>query len=341
MNFMLYRLCFALLWAGMACAVMPLFADTYAACNGPMRRTHNELGPNLAFGLTPPPLTKNVAIALLGEAGRKNYRVSGTLGFFASPLHRFKFSGEQLSQQLNYRFASGKRKRSVGQFAVGGIYQYCLPVSFIDSLEVSSSYSQASGRTLTSFSCATLPESILYRRIAGGREGHIAVGGTLLPWSCARLSLAADYDRVLYKRKFGDDHKIGGFGGTVGIQQGLPCDLMLEFQAQFRRPFYFYIGGLNWKYATYNGKLTVGLYASHTNGRNQLPNNSVCGLYIGYAFGGGPIFGGYYPGTRCYSYGCCASSCAPFETDLMAWVARPAIAMPIVVATVEQEFVEQ
>jgi hypothetical protein len=181
---------------------------------------------------------------------------------------------------------------------------------------------------------------VLYRRIAGGREGHVAAGGTLQLWPCARLSLAADYDRVLYKRKFSDDHKIAGFGGSIGFKQGLPCDLSLEFIAQFRRPFYVYRGGLSWKYATYNGKLTVGLYASHTNGKSRLPNNSLGGLYIGYAFGGNPVFGGYYAGSPCYSNGYCTSSCSPCESDLIAWVAQPAVAMPIVVATAEQKFVE-
>src|SRR5262245_60733074 len=92
-------------------------------CNHPHNRTQNLLMPDIKFGITTGNIPNNCAFSLLGEAGRRNFRFSGTYGALLENGDRIKGTGEYLQQKLGYQFSDSKEHRWVRQYA-GGIAYY-------------------------------------------------------------------------------------------------------------------------------------------------------------------------------------------------------------------------
>src|SRR5579871_2752478 len=81
------------------------------------------LGPTLRGSFTSP-VTSETAYSFAGEAGIKNFRVSGTFAWKLDEEQRFKFTGEYLWQRITYAFFNGNTDQWVNQGAIGADYQY-------------------------------------------------------------------------------------------------------------------------------------------------------------------------------------------------------------------------
>lgn len=81
------------------------------------------LGPIVRAGYTSP-LTNTTAYSVAGEAGIKNLRIGGTVGWQIMNNQRLKLSAEYLTQNITYPFFSGDTDQWVQQGAIGADYQY-------------------------------------------------------------------------------------------------------------------------------------------------------------------------------------------------------------------------
>lgn len=311
------------------------------SCNfHPKHNTENTLGPNIKVVSTPFRISDCSIFSLLAEGGPKNARFGGTFGYFISPKIHFKVSGEQLYQKFDFQFSSGKSPHWISQSAGGGAIEYAFCSTLFTSIEIFGSYSYCRGRKLSAKPCCVTDTQLLNkisRHIAGGSDSFGGIGLNMSPWYRASLSLAADYDYVTYNRKFYSTHKISGFGGSAKFNQIFPCGVSIDLKGEMRRPFNYYEGAINWTNVHPCGILTVGLYTSFTKGRWELPNNWTSGLLISADFGGLPFYSRYRdcPPGPCQS-GCCLNPCFPVDSELVAWIATPAVRMPTVIAVSEQ-----
>jgi hypothetical protein len=327
------------------------FADECTICNENPSRTNNTLSPVIRLVGTPCALTENIGMSLLGEWGTKNYRVGGTIGGAFGPAtsqSRVKLSGEYLSQKLGYKFYSGNQQRWVNQYAIGAEYQYLIPTCFewsswISSIDVDLTYSHAFNRKLKSVICAEITESqllpTLNRNIAGGNNAHLDFGATLLPWSCGKLFVGVDYDYTSYHRKYQHNVRSSGVGGTAWLYQKLGNSFDVNFGAEFRRPFNYYAAELKWNTPFNQGNLSLGVFASYTRGRDLVPNNTMAGISIELTFGGAPLFNSNGCGRCSYDCFCATQNDCLCDSQLLAWIARPAVYMPTVLAITDQAFV--
>lgn len=341
-----------------------LNADLCTDCDEHRHHTSNVIAPVVRLTTTPCLLTEHTGMSLLGEVGTRNYRIGATVGGtlgnlldgtfadnlrFASDQNRFKLSFEFLSQALKYSFASGSTRRWVNQYAVGGGYQYkfsedSICSNWINSIDLNLSYSYACSRHLKALGCGAndnAASTYIFRNIAGGQNAHVGLGTTLNLWSSGTFFVAADYDYTFYNRKYEHDKRTSGVGATLRLNQNFADNFSFEATTEFRRPFNYYEGSVNWSTPISNGNLKVGTYVSYTNGRNKLPNNTTAGISVDFAFGGGPLlvynsascFGGSYYSDYCTpSYGCS-------DSQLLAWIAQPAVYMPTVLAIPDQAVV--
>lgn len=302
--------------------------------------TDNNLGPDLKIVSTPFRISDCSIFSILAEGGPKNGRFSGTFGYFISPKIHLKATIEQLYQKINYRFSSGDSSHWVGQYAAGGALQYEFCSLWFNSIELYGSFSHCKGRKLHTKHCCVSETDFLnriQRRIAGGSDAFGGLGLTVTPWQSGSLTLAADYDCVTYNRKFFDNHKVAGFGGTVKFNQSFRCGVSIDLKGEMRRPFNYYEGAINWTAVHPYGILTVGLYTNYTHGRWQLPNNWTSGFMVSADFGGIPFYSKYRdcPPPPCLR-GCVLNPSYPVDSELVAWVATPAVRMPAVLAVNEQ-----
>ncbi len=158
-------------------------------------------------------------------------RGSGTYGVYLTPTERFKLSGEYLTQKLDFHLDSGSDKKWVSQVAFGAEYQYLLKDDFFKSIELGTAYSHAYKT---------------HHNISGSNGSLSFLGTTARLWTCAFISVAAEYDWVEFERDYHHDSLSNGFGGSVDFVQRFGKDFSLNLGAEFREPFNSYQGVLNW-----------------------------------------------------------------------------------------------
>lgn len=288
-------------------------------CEHRHHRTQNSLMPDLKIGLAPGYITENSAISVLGEIGRRNYRINGTYGYLLGCDDKIKVSSEYLVQKLGYNFSDGKAERWVRQFAAGAAYLHKICNPYFSGFEFSGYYSYSPSHQLRTTTCSN-------RHIAGANAYGCSLQAIITPWPTTFLKIDGDYDAVCYHRKYRSHRHITGFGGGVNLYQHLFCNFGLDLNAEFRRPFNYYRAALNWSDPCYPG-WTVGVFGSHTRGKSKLPSTTMAGLEINYAFG--EVASTTYANS-CSNFNvkdeCCVSP------ELKAWVSRPAVYMPEVLA---------
>lgn len=307
--------------------------------------TNNVYGPNLKVVTTPFRLTDCTIFSIGAEGGSNNMRFNGTFGYFLSPKIHFKCTIEQLNQRVTYNFTSGKLRKWMHQYAAGGVIQYAFFHRWLESVELYGSYADCRGRHLKSHPCCVQKTNMLdqvCRNIAGGKDSFAGFGITMQPWRRAIFSLAADYDYVTYKRKLAlNNLTTSGFGGTAKLHQEFDCGISIDLKGELRRPFNYFEGALNWTSVHPFGILTFGFYTGYTHGRDHLPNNWTSGILISADFGGMPFFSNYLGcnSTPCVR-GCCLNPSYPVDSELIAWIATPAVRMPTVLAISEEVVVQ-
>lgn len=300
--------------------------------------TDNNFIPNFRFNFTSQPtILDNILVSFLGEIGKYNYRINGTIGSQLDFHQRVKFSFEYLRQRLAYRFSTGTHNQWVLQGAFGAAYQYQIEDYWLTSMEFSAYYSFAPSHHLhrIQFSDDTLT---VFRNIAGSDAFGLKIGGSMEPWCLANLTVAVDYDNVKYRKKYSHEHYVAGLGGVVELNQCLPYGFNFDAVAEIRRPFNYYRALLNWTTAMKCGFAGIGVFGSHTEGkRYHLPNNTTAGIEISYSFGNPSVCTDLYCSDT-YNENCMYgyNECGDLNPCLTAWVRQPAVYMPQVLAVPDE-----
>lgn len=307
-------------------------AQTLAAqCDHTTSRTQNSLSPDFILRLNPRKLSENSAFSLMGEAGKRNFRASGTFGFIFGNDHRFKITTEWLKQKLAYNFSTGRINQWFDQFAAGAVYGhrfYCN--RYLAGIEASGFGSYVKSKDLNQVVCV---DRIVSRHLAGSSAFGFSAGLVFTPTHRMKVKLSGNYDVVIYHRKFGLNRHVNGFGGSFDFFHQLPKNFGLNVIGEFRRPFNYLKATLLYCPPGNQG-LSVGVFASHFNGRSKLPSSSVIGLEASYTFGEYCLMATpeSYQGLDVFYYACRNE----INPELKCWVARPAVYMPQVLAIPEE-----
>ncbi|WP_420421498.1 hypothetical protein [Simkania sp.] len=292
----------------------------------------NFMGPTLRAQVT-----KDFCFGGVGglvEAGFRQVRVNGTLGFALGPQKRdgIKGSIDYLTQDLKFDFLTSSERKWVHQLAGGLAYQHVFNVSILKDLEVGGYYSHSWDRTLEN-KCVTEPSELGTvsfrdcRRIAGADAWGLNGGIGLQIFSKTILGLQGNYDHVDYNTKYSPDLTKAGFGGTISLFQSLFYNIDLNLQAAFRKPFNFYSGSLNWSPPQVKG-LTVGVFGDHTAGKHRLPSSYDFGISLSYAFG---------PKQKTVTQDGKKVRIPDCSSLVGAWLVQPAVTMPQVLVISDEK----
>lgn len=312
-----------------------IHADCDHTTRGPTNRFLHNIRVNFPSFL----ISDNSALALIAEGGyQNNYRVNATYGIIFDPCNRLKVSGEYLQQHLSYNFVSGRKNRWMGQFAVGGAYEYSLlNLPYLQSIDLSGYYSRAGSKgnfRIHNCDITSAGQTHVHRRLAGANAFNASAGATLTPWCDALLHVAADYDYVKYRRRLNSRRIVSGVGASVELKQRFCREFEVVLNGEFRRPYDYYGWEVNWTPCTKIGNFLIGIFGGHTHGKERLPNNTVTGIHFNFFWFGrfGTSFVPYNPNL---TY-CCSSPC--FDScGILAWVAEPAVYMPEVLAIADEQ----
>lgn len=299
--------------AGCFTAVSGLFAD----CPHTEKMTNNYTAPVGRFILNPVSEDGAFAFSFLGEAGVRNFRLNGTGGTWTTERSRLKVSGEYLVQKLSYNYFSGKKAQWVQQGAVGADWEYLLDCDMLKAVDVQGYYSYAPSKSLRPYECTD--GTTFIRRLAGSNAYGGSLGGLIMLCDTSKLDVELDYDYVKYNRKIESAKTVKGFGGGFTWTTRVLANLDFSLTAQFRQPFNFIGGKLNWLRAFNSPRTTFGLYTGWTQGKSHLPNNFTAGVELAYSFA---------LGNCCNEVADCGCPALYDPCSLGAWVLTPAVYMP-------------
>ena len=315
-----------------------------------MQAGGNTLAPIIQLSLTPKPMGDFGAVTLLGELGVRNFRGAGTYGVYFNPCSRLKLSGEFLTQDLSYHGSRHHSREWVSQYAVGGEFEYLLSSSVFQSIDVGGYYSHAFQKKVSS-----------RQRIAGSDGGYGYLGTTVKLWNCAFLSADVNYDHVHYNRKLQATSMAKGWGGSLAFVQQFSHGISFSLDAELRRPFNLFGGRFNWSRSFAHWGVDCGVFGNYTDGKKGVPNVTTIGVQIGFSFGPtstkccraiektsvdhsysnrigfpvGPKPTKPYRAIEKTSVDHCYSN---LFCDLASWVKKPAVHLPVVLATLDQLF---
>jgi hypothetical protein len=285
------------------------------------------IGPTLKGGFTNN-ITNTTAYSLLGEAGVKNFRVGGTLGWNFIENQYLKVSGDYLWQKIDYSFFAGDTSQWVNQGSVGLGYLYdFLNMAYDPQIDVDAYYAHAPSKTLNTLTIVTQNNVMLidHRRIAGSDAGGASAGVSLIPWQGARAGVDVNYDHVDYDKKYAPGEDADGFGGTFNFRQVLTENVAFNASAAVRRPFNNYEAAVEWMHVRYMGDWTLGLEGDYTAGKYTLPSTYNVSLNATY----------YLDRPTPVSYK--GERLPPTPNRLLAWTADPAVYLPQVLAVPDEK----
>jgi hypothetical protein len=292
------------------------------------------VGPTLKGRLLGP-FFDEFAYSILGEAGVKNYRVGGTLGWEPTDEQRLKLSAEYLRQKLNYSFFSGDTAQWMNQGAIGLGYQHrILENSYDPQFDVDAFYSYAPNKTLNTITTTTTNGTITQtitdmRRIAGGRAAGISTGFDWAAWQGSRLGADLNYDHINYRKKYAPNENAIGFGGTVWLNQAINNNIDVNLAASVRQAFNYYVARLAWVRIPQYKNLSVGIEGDYIAGKQTLPTSYNAAVTLDYYLDCASVGNKAYKnfkGELAYEW------VAPTAQRLRNWVSDPAVYMPQVLA---------
>lgn len=287
------------------------------------------LGPTLRASVTRPFYEDVTAVSLLGELGRDNIRIGGTLGWKISDDQQLKISAEYLWQNLNYEFYLKNQTEWVKQGAVGAGYEYqFMDFAYDPSFDLNAYYSYAPSETLSNIAAFGIfsgtPGLLLdFRRIAGSKAAGVAPGINFHPWWGNRSGIILNYDHVDYDTKYDENEDAIGVGGTIHTEQMLSDSVVLGLAAAFRKPFTNYEASINWTDLPYFGHWVLGVFGDYVNGKHRLPNSWNAGLSANC------ILDSSYQKTK-----------VPVglrDPGFVTWTAKPAVYLPQVLAIPDEK----
>lgn len=295
------------------------------------------LGPTLKGGYTST-MNDYTAYSVLAEAGVKNFRAGGTLGWKLEQNQYLKVSAEYLWQNIKYNFLSGDTEQWVQQGALGAGYlyefnEYC----YQPHLDVNAYLSHAPSKTLgnrfgfVSTGPGATSSFLDHRRIAGSNAAGIVPAVSIAPWNGSRAGLGLNYDNVRYDKKYAPNEDAKGLGGTFTFKQLVATDVELGLSAAVRQPFNNYAADVAFANVPFFGKWVLDVDGEYTAGKNTLPNTWNIGLSANYALDqrcqAAPVT---YKDKVMYKD-------APIGDDLVSYTADPAVYLPQVLAIPDED----
>jgi hypothetical protein len=301
------------------------------------------IGPTLQAGYTST-INDYTAYSLLGEAGVKNFRANGTLGWKLQQNQYVKLSAEYLWQDIAYRFFSGSTTQWVQQGAVGAGYMYeFLGYAYEPHIDVTAYYSHAPDKSvgakngLFSLGGGVFVPFVDHRHIAGSNGAGITPSVSVAPWEGARAGLGLNYDNVRYTKKFPRNEDAKGLGGTITFNQIVTPDISFGLAAAVRQPFNNYYADVKFANLPYVGRWVLDIDGDYTAGKNTLPNTWNIGLSGHYSLdnrvAAAPMFKDMGYKDRVYK------DMQPVKDDLLEYTADPAVYMPQVLAIPDENLV--
>lgn len=316
-----------------------LFATTPALAvtpTGANSNPDNFLG-GIFHGQVTHDVTDNTAFMGAIEAGPDNYRASGTLGWNINPLNRIKFTGEYLTQDIDYTFFSGVTRQWVAQGAAGVDYQRALGGKFENYFNLAAFYSHAPSVGLSTVTGTFTPVGgalstfVDIRRIAGSNAGGVSPGITTHLWEGSETTLSVNWDDVVYANTLGPQQTAEGFGGKLAITQRFLIrsqTFQVGATAADRAPFNNYTAEVDWIKPNSPSMLTVGLFGGYVEGKVSLPSTSIVGVNVSFAMDALPKPNITTP--------------QGIEPDsFTSWMSEPAVYMPQVLAIADQRDVNK
>ncbi|MFA6915960.1 MAG: hypothetical protein WC222_06150 [Parachlamydiales bacterium] len=290
------------------------------------------VGPTLR-GVVASPISGEAAYSVLGEIGTRNFRGNGTIAFQVGNNNYFKISTDWLTQKLRYHSVKNSHIW-VHQEAYGAAYAYNFNCGILSTIDLEGYFARAHNknyRDIVEFTPAFGVDpsftTTIERSISGASYYGFSGGVTLEPLHCTTVSVALNWDHIDYRTKNRSLDKKQGFGGTVCIHQQVFDNVGLDLKGSWRRPFDDYQAALNWYVCGYcpSDRASIGVFGGYTHTRYGVPDVGNVGIQVGYFFGGC---------NSCYNpceYDPCCEPCNTF--DLVAWASRPAVYIPVVLAT--------
>jgi hypothetical protein len=290
----------------------------------------------------------STAFSLLGEVGRGQNRINVTIGFPLCAGSQLKFGGELLNQQLSYHFPYDHAKAWTRQYAAGGGFRQELDFWGFKYFDFTGQWSNAQNHHLHKYHTkqglrrplraqrASPREPVFHRYIGGSKAYALTAGLGIEPWYFGSLGAALTFDKIDYQRKHFTDKVVSGFGGAIYFEQRFSLSVNLRLKGEFRAPYTYYEGSLDWRTTLCYTDVVIGVFGGHTQGRHTLPSSTIAGIEIGFDFGLSDF-------SLSRSVGLCdqpmTPSCAPWGTqnrNYLQWVAMPAVYLPEVLAIAEQ-----
>jgi hypothetical protein len=294
-----------------------------ALTNPPSGQPKTFLGPALQLNRYDT-FTESLGFAVLGEAGPRNFRAGGTLGWMATPHQRLKLSAEYLFQNLTYSFFSGNTNQWVSQAALGLAYQADIPCTqrYQTQFHMNGFLSHAPSKNLSNVTGTYFYNNVVtnytnFRRIAGSNAAGISPGINFLPWEGGLVNLDANYDNVRYDTIYTQNQDAKGIGATISLNQLFIHHIDLNALASIRAPFNQFAGDVGWTTNSKLGQWRLSLGSDYVIGKNTLPSS--------YSL----LLGANYVPSQPSPQGSQAKITAWRFID---WLAKPAIYLPQVLA---------
>jgi len=306
-----------------------LCLSTAHASSGPT----TFLGPTLQGSYTGN-INNNSAYSLLGEAGVKNFRVGGTLGWKAEENQYLKLSAEYLTQDITYSFITGNSNQWMSQGALGAGYLYEFAGNYQPHFDLNAYVSHAPSKSLSAVNGTTIVAGVLnnftvQRRIAGSNAAGIVPALSIAPWQGGRVGVGLNYDNVRYDKNYSPNEDAKGFGGTATFDQKLSQTVDFGLSAAVRQPFNNYAANVSFSNPAFNNWV-LGVGGDYTTGKNTLPNTWDVLFSASYSFDKRTVSApAAYKGFK-------GETAMPVHDDLMSYTADPAVYMPQVLAVTDQ-----
>jgi len=268
------------------------FNNTMFGMKGPfsLQATYSKL-----FGLTfegtyTQLLNQRNAVAAELDLGGKQRRFGATWAHALTTNQLIKITAENLSQDLDFDFFSGKTSKWIYQNAIGASYAYLIKDNMLHDININAYYSKANSKTLP-YKDYTVGATNYrnFRRIAGGTDKSISVGADVTPTPATLVGIQANYDNVSYKMKndLTAKNNSKGLGATVSLEQIINDNVKFNLLASHRKPYQDYQAGINWLASSKPGSsLELGLLGERIVGNLGTKNDNQVGINMTYSWGG-------------------------------------------------------
>jgi hypothetical protein len=266
------------------------------------------------------------------DLGGKQRRIAGTWGHALTANQLFKITAENLSQNLDFDFVTGKIRKWMYQNAIGGSYAYLIKNGLFNDINLNAYYSKANSKNLPSIDYTSGTGVFRdFRRIAGGVDKSASVGVHLLPTPATLIGVTADYDDVSYKMRndLSAKRDEDGLGATVSLDQLINDHVKFNLLASHRKPYQDYKAEVDWLVNSAPGSsLELGVLGERVIGNLGTRNDTQRGVNFAYTWGGNPT-------AKPMLYGVPKADTG--ISGLRDWVSNPAVRMEQVLALKDEK----